>query len=77
MMTKEIDTGLGKPTKIFPVPAFYNLHLDPREEHPVLNTPENLWVRYPAGEKLIEHMESLKKEPPIKPGTPDPYKPPK
>ena len=77
MMTKELDTGFGKPTKIFPVPAFYNLHLDPREEHPVLNTPENLWVRYPAGEKLIEHMESLKKEPPIKPGTPDPYKPPK
>jgi arylsulfatase A-like enzyme len=75
MMTKELDTGFGQAPKTFPVPAFYNLHLDPREEHPVLNAPENFWVRYPAGQALIEHLETLRQEPPIKPFTPDPYKP--
>ena len=36
MMTKELDKGFGVPPKEFSVPLFYNLHLDPREEHPVL-----------------------------------------
>jgi len=75
MIPKEIDLGFGKPLKEFPTPAFYNLHLDPREEHPVLFAPENLWVRYPASQVLIDHAESFKKEPPITPGTPDPYMP--
>ena len=75
MMTRELSTGFGVPVKIFPVPAFYNLHLDPREEHPVLNAPPNFWVRYPASQTLIEHAASLQREPPIPPGTPDPYEP--
>ena len=76
MMMKELDTGFGQPTKTYSVPLFYNLHLDPREEHPMLNAPPNLWVRYPAGEVLLDHAKSLQQEPPIPPGTPDPYSPP-
>ena len=75
MMTKELDTGFGVSVKNFPVPAFYNLLLDPREEHPVLNAPPNFWIRYPAGEALLNHAASLQQEPPIRPGTPDPYEP--
>ncbi len=75
MMTKELSTGFGVPIKESRVPAFYNLHLDPREEHPVLHAPANFWVRYPASQVLIDHIASLQKEPPIKPETPDPYTP--
>ena len=62
MMPKEIDSGFGAPLKEYPTPAFYNLHLDPREEHPVLLTPENLWVRFPASQVLADHAISLQKE---------------
>ena len=75
MMSKELSTGFGVPLISYPVPAFFNLHLDPREEHPVLNAPANFWVRYPAGQALLDHAKSLAMEPPIKPGTPDPYVP--
>jgi hypothetical protein len=36
---------------------------------------ENLWVRWPAGQVLTKHLASLKQEPPVPPGAPDPYKP--
>jgi arylsulfatase len=75
MMTKELDKGFGIPPKEYSVPLFYNLHLDPREEHPVLNAPPNFWVRYPAGEALLKHLATFEKEPPIPPLTPDPYIP--
>ena len=39
------------------------------------NGPENLWVRFPASKVLVNHAASFKKEPPIRPGTPDPYVP--
>jgi arylsulfatase len=75
MMTKELDKGFGVPPKEYSVPLFYNLHLDPREEYPVLNAPPNFWVRYPAGEALLKHLATLSQEPPISPFTPDPYIP--
>jgi arylsulfatase len=75
MMTKELDKGFGVPPKEYSVPLFYNLHLDPREEYPVLNAPPNLWVRYPAGEALLKHLATFSQEPPIPPFTPDPYVP--
>jgi arylsulfatase len=75
MMTRELDRGFGVPVEVFPVPAFYNLHLDPKEEYPILNAPANFWVRYPAGDALFEHVVSLQREPPIPPLTPDPYEP--
>ena len=33
------------------------------------------WVRWPAGQVLVDHIVTLKKEPPIRPGTQDPYSP--
>lgn len=75
MMTKELDKGFGVPPKEYSVPLFYNLHLDPREEYPVLNAPPNFWVRYPAGEALLKHLATFEQEPPIPPFAPDPYVP--
>lgn len=76
MMFKEVET-IGGPVTTWSIPHFYNLLLDPREEHAVLSAPQNLWVRYPAGQVLLDHMTSLKREPPIPAGTPDPYSPPR
>jgi arylsulfatase len=75
MMVKEINTIAADPTRNYGVPLFYNLLLDPKEEHPVLYAPPNFWVRYPAGQVLVEHAMSLKKELPIPAGTADPYTP--
>jgi arylsulfatase len=75
MMFKELSTVAGDPIRTFGVPAFYDLLLDPREEHPSLHAPPNFWVRYPASQVLAEHAQSLREEPPIPTGTPDPYRP--
>ncbi len=75
MMSKEMDSG-EKPIKQYSIPHIYNLLLDPREERPMTNTYENFWVVRPLVQVLAEHMASLKKYPPIAPGTPDPYVPP-
>lgn len=78
MMTKEVGSAFGEPAIEYPVPLFFDLHINPREEHPL--DPrwwKTGWVRWPAGQVLVDHMASLKKEPPIRPGTPDPYVPPK
>ena len=75
MMVKEISTIAGDPVRSYGVPLFYNLLLDPKEEYPVLHAPPNFWVRYPAGQVLVDHGASLRLEPPIPPGTPDPYQP--
>jgi arylsulfatase len=75
MMVKEIR-GMNDAGKDYGVPLFYNLLQDPKEERPRRLIPDNLWVRYPASQVLIDHAASLKKEPPIPAGTPDPYTPP-
>jgi arylsulfatase len=73
MITREVDRGFGEPVKQYSFPLWYDLHTDPKEEYPLdPRWVENLWVRWPAGQVLVDHRESLKKEPPIKPGTPDP-----
>jgi arylsulfatase A-like enzyme len=76
MMNKELDTGTGV-VKQWSIPRFFNLYLDPKEEHALSYEVEYTWVRYPAGKILVEHLASFQKYPPIKPGTPDPYVPPK
>jgi arylsulfatase A-like enzyme len=76
MMNKELDTGTGV-VKEWSVPRFFNLHLDPREEHALSYEIQHTWVRYPAGKILLDHLASFQRYPPIKPGTPDPYAPPK
>ena len=76
MMNKEIDKAFADPTRSYGVPLVYDLHVDPKEENP-LNSQwyHSGWIRWPAGQYLVEHIASLKKEAPIQPGTPDPYNP--
>ncbi|MBM3737570.1 MAG: arylsulfatase [Acidobacteria bacterium] len=77
MMSRKVERGFGEPVEQFGFPLWYDLHTDPKEENPLdPRFVENLWVRWPAGQVLLEHQASLKKEPPIPPGTPDPYVPP-
>jgi arylsulfatase len=76
MMSKEIEQGTD-PVKDFAVPRFYSLYLDPTEEHALSYEIQYGWVRFPCGQILKDHLASLKKYPPIAPGTPDPYTPPK
>ena len=62
------------------MPVVYNLLTDPKEEYDIFEFggkegEDNMWA-VPAVMKLVaEHKRSLSKEPPIKLGTPDPYKP--
>ncbi|MDH3581615.1 MAG: hypothetical protein OEM91_13445 [Hyphomicrobiales bacterium] len=76
LMNKEIDKAFADPTRSYGVPLIYDLHVDPKEAEP-LNSQwyHNGWIRWPAGQHLVEHIGSLQKEPPIRPGTPDPYAP--
>lgn len=55
-----------------PVPKIVNLHTDDEQDVAAKNT----WVAEPMVKILGEFMASLKKYPPIKVGTPDPYLPP-
>ncbi len=73
MITRQVDRGFGEPVKQYSFPLWYDLHTDPKEENPLdPRFVENLWVRWPAGQVLVDHQATLKKEPPIRPGTPDP-----
>jgi arylsulfatase len=76
MMSKEIDKAFADPTRSYAVPLVYDLHVDPKESEP-LNSQwfHSGWIRWPAGQYLTDHIASLQREPPIRPGTPDPYEP--
>jgi arylsulfatase len=62
-------------TITYEMPRLYDLYVDPGETENVLFP--NTWVLRVALPLLDEHMASLKKNPPIKVGELDPYKPPK
>ncbi|MGL6259019.1 arylsulfatase [Vibrio sp. WXL103] len=75
MMFKEVDKG-NDVKREFDFPRFYNLYLDPKEMYPYTGeTMNNFWVRWPMSNIITEHLESFAIEPPIAPGTPDPYVP--
>jgi arylsulfatase A-like enzyme len=57
------------------MPQLYNLEWDPREEHQV-GFP-HMWVAHPMAAAAAAFLKTFVIEPPIKPGTPDPYLPPK
>lgn len=57
------------------VPKIYDLLVDPKEEYGATLTP-NAWVGGPMMQIVAKFEESLKRYPPIAPGTPDPYRPP-
>jgi arylsulfatase len=77
MLTKEFEGGSGLGTvKAYGVPRFYNLYDDPQELHPWTGEKQGFfWVRWPMVDVLGAHLKSLALEPPIKPGTADPYLP--
>jgi arylsulfatase len=58
------------------VPKIYNLYTDLKEEYPATFTP-NGWVGGPMMKIVAEFEASLKRYPPIAPGTLDPYTPPR
>ncbi len=69
---KELDSVFGK-TVEYGMPRVYNLLTDPQERENVLFP--NTWVPKAALGQLAEHAASLKANPPIRPGTLDPYTP--
>jgi arylsulfatase A-like enzyme len=76
MMFKDKERGAGEPTKEYGLPLFFDLHTDMKEENPMdPRFIENAWVRWPAGKVLTDHLKSLKENPPVPAGAPDPYKP--
>jgi arylsulfatase len=62
------------PTKLSEPKAF-DLITDPKEEYPATGI-RSTWISKPAMSIIVEFEKSLKKYPPIAPGTPDPYRPP-
>jgi hypothetical protein len=58
------------------MPQLHNLEWDPREERQVA-FPHGWVFEHPMAAAAGAFMKSLVAEPPIKPGTPDPYTPPK
>ncbi len=71
---KEQNTIFSE-TRTYGTPRVYNPLTDPRESENILFP--NTWVPKVALGQLEEHIASLKAHPPIKPGTLDPYVPPK
>ncbi|MFV0484373.1 MAG: arylsulfatase [Bacteroidales bacterium] len=73
---KSITDGFKDPVSTFSVPQIYDLRTDPKEENSYASNWFSMsWIRWPAGVYLEEHIKSLKVEPPISPGAPDPYVP--
>lgn len=58
------------------VPKIFDLINDPKEEHGETATA-NGWVGGPMMKIVDDFEQSLAKFPPIAPGTPDPYSPPR
>jgi arylsulfatase len=71
---KEQDSALSA-VRNYPAGRLYNLMTDPQEKNSVLFP--HTWVLKPMLPLMMEHVQSLQQEPPIAPGTPDPYQPPK
>jgi arylsulfatase len=67
MLLKAIDEP-SYAVKTFAYPVFYNLIVDPKEEHPGRNYNADTWVDYPLYQVLEDFEESLEEDP----GTPDP-----
>ncbi len=70
---KEQDTVFSE-TRSYGTPRVYDLLTDPRESNNVLFP--HTWVPKAALGQLGAHIKSLRANPPIKPGTLDPYLPP-
>ena len=69
------QVNMYDPPQTLPLPKVVNLLTDLKEEHDVGSRVS--WVGVPLTKMLMEWEASLKRYPPIKMGTPDPYVPPK
>jgi arylsulfatase A-like enzyme len=69
------QVNMYDPPQTLPLPKIINLLTDLKEERDV--GAKNSWVGVPMTKIILELEQSLKKYPPIKAGTPDPYVPPK
>ena len=67
---------LVDPTRQARVPKAFDLITDPKEEYPATGLRHS-WNAGPAMKIVVEFEQSLKQYPPIAPGTPAPYTPPK
>lgn len=67
------QVNMYDPPQTLPLPKIINLLTDLKEERDVLI--HDGWVTYPMMKIRTDFEESLKKYPPIKMGTPDPYYP--
>ena len=71
----ELNRMLGKPRKLN-MPHLHNLISDPKEEYNLINIDQaSGWVMPVIMKRVVEFQKSLREEPPIKLGTPDPYVP--
>ncbi len=71
---KEMDRVFSE-VRQYDLPRVYNLLADPGESESVLFP--HTWVTQGALPLLEKHIASLQQHPPIRPGTSDPYTPPK
>lgn len=83
----QLETPLRNPRKTMRsvierpgMPRLYNLLTDPKEQYDLIEKggrqgEDNFWVMPPISKRVGEHLASLKAEPPIQLGTPDPYIP--
>ncbi len=69
------QVNMYDPPQKLPLPKLINLLTDLKEERDVVGY--NTWVMEPVVKIVGAFLASLKKYPPIKVGTPDPYTPPK
>ena len=67
MLLKELDEQTYA-VRTLAYPTFYNLVVDPKEEHPERNYVADTWVDYPLYQVLEDFQASLE----VDPGTPDP-----
>lgn len=70
-----LQDSMFDPALPLSAPRLYNLLTDLREEQNVII--ENSWALHPMMRIVSDFKASLKQYPPIEPGTPDPYTPPK
>ena len=60
MMMKTFSKGFGEPVSSYSTPLFFDLLIDPKEEHPTdPRVVEDLWARFPITKSLAEHFASL------------------
>jgi len=69
------QVNMYDPPVTLPLPRVINLLTDLKEERDAGGA--NSWIAIPMTKIIVELEQSLKKYPPIKAGTPDPYVPPK